>query len=188
AVALVGAARVPVVVTRGSRGLLRVGRARRARPGAVLQRVALARRGATQRPRIAGRMLTGVARAVALVRAAGVAVVGAGRAGRPLRARRAARPRPAADLGRAALACRGAADDEARLEHVVGTGAARPGAVLIHVANAGGRAADRPGVARRVLAGVARAVARVGRAGGAVVGARGARRGLRIGRPPRPRP
>src|SRR5439155_196262 len=155
---------------------------------ALLDVVAGASRRAADRARVARRMLAGVAAPVALVAAARVAVVRARRARRALRVRWAARARPGAHLGRVALACRRAADDEARLEHVVGTGAARPRAVLLHVANAGGRAADRPGVARRVLAGVARAVARVGRAGVAVVGARGARRGLRIGRTRRPRP
>src|SRR5205823_882129 len=105
-----------------------------------------------------------------------------------LRVRRAARPGARAHLRRVALARRRTADDEARLEHVIGTGAARPGAVLVHVARAGGRAADRPAVARRMLAGVARAVARVGRARVPVVGARGPRRLLRVGRAGRARP
>src|SRR5207249_3950650 len=65
----------------------------------------------------------------------------------------------------------GAADDEARLEHVGGTRAARARAGLVNVAGTGRSPAHRARVAGRVLAGVARPVARVGRAGVAVVGA-----------------
>src|SRR5438309_2522380 len=134
-------------------------------------------------------MLADVARSVALIGAARIPVVGARRARRALRVRRAARPGPRAHLRRVALARRPTADDEARLEHVVGTGAARPGAGLVHVARTGRRPADRSAVARRVLAVVARAVARVGRAGVAVVRARGPPRRLGVGRairtPPR---
>src|SRR5207244_588546 len=58
------------------------------------------------------------------------------------------------------------------LEGVGGTVGIRPVAALGHVAVARGRPALRTGVARRVLAGSARAVAGVGRAGITVVGAR----------------
>src|SRR5205807_232712 len=112
---------------------------------------------------------------------ADVAVVGTRRARRGLRVGRAARPAAGAHLRRVALARRAAADDEARLEHVGRTRAARPVAGLVHVAGTRRRAAGRAGVARRVLAGVARAVARVGRARVTVVGAGGAARLLRVG-------
>src|SRR5439155_499923 len=140
------------------------------------------------RPRVAGRMLAGVARPVALIGAARVAVVRARRARRALRVRRAVRPGPRAHLRRVALARRPTADDEARLEHVVGTGAARPGAGLVHVARTGRRPADRPGVARRMLAGGARAGGVGGGSRVPVVGARGPRRLLRVGRAGRTRP
>src|SRR5207237_603641 len=68
------------------------------------------------------------------------------------------------------------------LEGVRGAHRARAGAGLVHVAEAGGGAADRPGVARRVLAVVAAAVALVAAARVAVVGARRPRRRLRIRR------
>src|SRR5256885_9886387 len=57
---------------------------------------------------------------------ADVAVVGTRRARRGLRVGRAARPAAGAHLRRVALARRAAADDEARLEHVGRTRAARP--------------------------------------------------------------
>src|SRR5205823_1544675 len=153
-----------------------------ARPRAGVRQVAFARRRPARRAGVPRRVLARVARAVAGIRAARIAVVGAAGARRALRIHRAVRGRPGAVLRRVALAGRWPADDAARLEHVVGTGAARPGAGLVHVARAGRRPADRPAVARRMLAVVARAVARVGRARVAVVRACRARRVLRIGR------
>src|SRR5205823_4349126 len=153
-----------------------------ARPRAGVRQVAFARRRPARRAGVPRRVLARVARAVAGIRAARIAVVGAAGARRALRIHRAVRGRPGAVLRRVALAGRWPADDAARLEHVFGTGAARPGAGLVHVARTGRRPADRPAVARRMLAVVARAVARVGRARVAVVRACRARRGLRIGR------
>src|SRR5439155_7635284 len=120
---------------------------------------------------IAGRVLAGAVRAVAQVGRADVAVVAARRPRRALGVGRAARPGAGARLRRIALARRGAADDEARLEHVGGTRAARARAGLVNVAGTGRSPAHRARVARRVLAGVAGPVARVRRAGVAVIGA-----------------
>src|SRR5207249_11534834 len=120
---------------------------------------------------LAGRGLAGAVRAAAKVGRAGVAVLAARGPGRPLGVGRAARPGAGAHLCRIALARRGAADDEARLEHVGGTRAARARAGLVHVAGAGRSPAHHARVAGRVLAGVAGPVARVRRAGVAVVGA-----------------
>src|SRR5439155_1068540 len=218
-VALVRAARVPVIGTRGPRRLLRVGRAGRTRPGAILRRVALAARrtaggrrrlegvvraraarsraelvevavacrGAADGPGVARRVLTGIARAVTGVGGADVAVIRAEGATRRLGTRPAPRPVPVAILGRVALAARGAAGDEGRLEGVVRARAARPRAGLVDVARSRRGAADRTRIARRVLAGVARAVAGVGRADVAVVGAGRARRLLRVHRTRRAR-
>src|SRR5207244_257946 len=168
------------VAAGGARGLLRVGRARRARPGAVLRRIALARRRATEGATVARRMLAGVARAVALVRAARVAVIGAGRAGRALGVRGARRGRRGGGLRRIALAGREPAGRRRRLERVGRTRRARAGAVLVHVAGTRCRAADGARVARRMLAGVARPVALIAAAWVAVVRARRARRALRV--------
>src|SRR5206468_2075728 len=63
------------------------------------------------------------------------------------------------------------AADEARLDPVAGTRPARAGAGLVNVAGTGRSPAHRARVARRVLAGVAGPVARVRRAGVAVIGA-----------------
>src|SRR5207302_347200 len=166
----------------GGRRCEAVGRTARRRPGAALGYVAVARRGATDGPGVPRRVLAGVARAVALIGRADVAVVGARRARRRLGVGGAARPAAGAHLRRVALARRAAADDEARLEHVGWTGAARPVARLVHVAGTRRRAAGRARVARRMLARVARPVALVGRARVASVRAGRARRLLRVGR------
>src|SRR5436189_23008 len=133
-------------------------------------------------------MRADVARAVALIRAARVTVVGARGPCRTLGVRRAARRRPGAVLCRVALATRGPAGGGRRLEGVRRTRGARPGAALGHVAGSGRRAARRPSVARRVPAGGARAVALVGAARVPVVVTRGPRRLLRVGRARRARP
>src|SRR5204862_2949695 len=108
---------------------------------------------------------------------------------RLLRVRRTRRARPGAVLRRVALAARRTTDGRRRLERVGRARAARPGAELVEVAVARRGAADRAGVPRRVLAEVARAVAGIGRARVAVVGARRPGRLLRVGRagraPPR---
>src|SRR5438094_4658815 len=166
----------------GGRRLEGVGRTRGARPGAALGHVAGSGRRAARRPSVARRVLADVARAVALVRTARVAVVGAGRPRRALRVRRAARARPRAHLRRIALAGGSPADDEAGQEAVRGTARARARTRLHVVADVSRRAAHRTGVPRRVLAGVARAVALVRAARVPVVGARGSRRGLGVGR------
>src|SRR5205807_8722714 len=107
--------------------------------------------------RVPRRVLAGVARPVARVRAAGVAVVRARRAGGALRIRRAAGARPGAVLRRVALPPRRPTDGARRLEGVGGADRARPRAVLVDVARARRRPADGARVARRVLAGVDRA-------------------------------
>src|SRR5439155_152663 len=178
AVALIHATGVPVARARRARRPLAVGRATGARPGAVLVDVARARGGPADGARVARRVLAGVAAAVALVAAARIAVVRARRAGRALRVGRARGRRAGAALGRVAFARRPATHDEARLEHVGGAGGAGPGAVLVHVAGTGRRAADGAQIARRMLAGVARSVAPIGAARVPVVGTRRARRCL----------
>src|SRR5439155_1371438 len=90
--------------------------------------------------------------------------------------------RPRAELGRIALAGGGAAQGRGGEEGVGGTGGARAVAGLGHVAVPGRRPAHHPRVARGVLAGDVRAVARVGRARVAVVGAGRAARLLRVRR------
>src|SRR5207244_6060040 len=97
--------------------------------------------------------------AVALVAAARVAVAGARRARGTLRVRRAVGAVARAVLGRIALARRGAADRARRLARIRGTDGARAGAALVHVAGTSSGPAHRPGIPRRVLAGVAAAVA-----------------------------
>src|SRR5207253_829388 len=116
---------------------------------ARLGHVAGAGRRPAHGPRVARGVLAGHLRAVAGVGRAGVAVVGAERAARLLRVRRA-----------------------------VGAVA---GTALRHVARPGRRPAHCPRIARGVLAGDVRAVAGVGRAGVAVVGAGRAARLLRVG-------
>src|SRR5207249_292476 len=206
-----GAGRRPAL-----RRALRIRRAGRARAGAALPQVAGARRGAADRAGIPRRVLAGVGDAVARVGRARVAVVGARRAARLLGIGRAARPIARAELRHVARARPRAADLGGRREGIGGTIIAHPVTALGHVAGAGRRpalrralrirragraragaalpqvagarrgAADRAGIPRRVLAGVGDAVARVGRARVAVVGARGAARLLGIGRAARP--
>src|SRR5207249_2782769 len=147
-----------------------------------LGHVAVAGRRPAHRARIPRRMLAVVAPPVALVAAAGVPVAGAGRAARLLRVRRAVGPGPGTVLGEVALAGGGAADDARGLEAVRGTRGARAVAGLGHVAVARGRPAHRTGIPRGVLAVVAAAVAGVGRARVAVIGAGGARGVLCVGR------
>src|SRR5207249_8162274 len=106
--------------------LLDVGRAHPARAGARLAQVALAGGPAAHRPGVAGRMLAGVARAVALVEAARVAVARAGRPRGTLRIRGTGGGRAGAVLRRVALARRGAADGRRRSEGVGRTDRARP--------------------------------------------------------------
>src|SRR4029453_17752646 len=132
--------------------LLRVGAAR----GGATARVgliALARRRATDRPRVAGRMLAGIRRSVTLVGAARVAVVAAADTARLLGVGRARRAASRARLLHVALAPGGAADgtgvacrvlaevgaavalvDGARVALVGAARAAR----LLHVRRAGG--------------------------------------------------
>src|SRR5262249_4044831 len=140
-----------------------------ARARAGLSGVAGPRRRATDRAGVARRVLAGVVGAVALIRAARIPVVGAGRARRLLRVRGARGARPGAVLRRVALARRRAAGGGRRLEGVVRTGAARPGAQLVEITVARRRPTDRAGVAGWMLAEVARAVAGVGGARVAVV-------------------
>src|SRR5439155_1193722 len=166
----------------GRRGLEGVGRAGGARARAGLVHVTVAGRRATHGPGVAGRVLAGVVRPVALVAAAGVAVVGARRPGRGLRVGRPRCLRAAVPLCRVALARRGAADGRRGLEGVGRAGGARARAGLVDVADPGRRAADGPGVAGRVLASVVRPVALVAAAGVAVVGARRPGRVLRVAR------
>src|SRR5439155_8066667 len=137
----------------------------------LIQVTRVARAGPAHRPGVAGRVLASAVRAVAEVGRADVAVVAARGPRRALGVGRATRPGAGAHLRRIALARRGAADDEARLEHVGGTRAARARAGLVHVAGTGRSPAHCARVPHRVLAGVAGPVARVGRAGVAVVGA-----------------
>src|SRR5207249_4993673 len=149
-------------------------------PGAVLVHVTGTGRRAADGARIARRMLAGVARSVALIGAARVPVVGTRRARRCLGIRRAVRAVPRAALRRVALAARRPTHGGRRLEGVVGTRAARPGAQLVEVAVARRGATDRAGVPRCVLAEVARAVAGVAGTRVAVVGAERAARFLGI--------
>src|SRR5207244_12746383 len=101
----------------GGPRLERVGRTRAARPGAELVEVAVARRGATDGPSVPRRVLAEVARAVAGIRRARVAVVRAGRARRLLRVRSAGRRRgSAAALRDVAVAGRRPAGDADRQE------------------------------------------------------------------------
>src|SRR5207249_4461699 len=134
------------------------------------------------RPGVPRRVLASVARSVALIRAARVAVVRARRAGGALRIRRAAGARPGAVLRRVALPARRPTHGARRLERVGGAYRARPRAAPVDVAGAGRRTADGAGIARRVLAGVARSVALIGAARVPVVGTRRARRCLGIRR------
>src|SRR5205807_1013184 len=157
-----------------------VRRTGRARAGAGLVHVADSGRRTALRPGVPGRVLAGVAAAVALVAATRVAVCRAGRSGGGLRVRRTVGAVPGAVLRRITLAPRGAAHDEGRHEGVRRTGCARAGAGLVQVADPRGRATHRPGVPRGMLAGVVRAVALVTAARIAVVRARRPRRTLSI--------
>src|SRR5438445_5096261 len=157
-------------------------RARRARAGTGLVLVAGAGRGPAQRAGVPGRVLAGVVAAVALVAAARVAVVGARRPRRNLGVGRAGGAAAGAEIGRVTLVHRLAAHRARRLEGVRRAHGARAGAGLVQVAEAGGGPADRPGVPRRVLAGVAAAVALVAAARVAVGGACRPSRALRIRR------
>src|SRR5207249_612935 len=182
AVALVQAARAAGARARRPGRLVGVGRARGARAGARLAQVALAGGPAAHRPGVAGRMLAGVARAVALVEAARVAVARAGRPRGTLRIRGTGGGRAGAVLRRVALARRAAADGRRRLEGVGRADGARPGAALVHVTVARRRTADRSGVAGRVLAGGVRPIALVEAARVAVARARRPRRLLDVRR------
>src|SRR5207237_1084970 len=174
--------RVAVVGTDRAARLLRVRGAGRARAVTGLGHVAVASRRPAHRPRIPCRMLAVVAAAVALVAASRVAIVGARGTCGLLRVGRTGGARPRAELGRIALAGGGAAQGRGGEEGVGGTGGARAVAGLGHVAVPGRRPAHHPRVARGVLAGDVRAVARVGRARVAVVGAGRAARLLRVRR------
>src|SRR5205814_2026091 len=136
------------------------------------------------RARVAGGVLADVVSPVTLIERAGVGVVGARRAARRHRIRRARRARHAgAELLHVARAGRGAAEGRARCRQGRRAGGARPGAVLRRftvVPRAG--VADRVRVACRVLAGVARTVALIERAGVRVLGARRAARLLLVRR------
>src|SRR5581483_4640651 len=109
-----------------------------------------------------GRVGAGVARPVAHVGAARVAVIGAGRARRDLVVRRTRRARPGAVLGQIALAAGRPADRRARLEPVGRARAAGAGAALRHVADARDRAAHRGARLENVHARVVRPRAVVG--------------------------
>src|SRR5207249_4893666 len=150
--ALVAAARVAVVGAGRAARLLRVRRAVGAVAGTALRHVALAGGGATHDAR-------------GLEAVGGTAVADA-----------------VAGLGDVAGACRGTADRAGRALGIRGARGAGARARLGHVAGAGRRPAHGPRVARGVLAGGVRAVAGVGRAGVAVVGAGRAARLLRVGR------
>src|SRR5207249_3906291 len=156
--------------------------ARRAGTRTGLGDVAVPGRCAAHRPRIPCRMLAVIAAAVALVAAARIAIVGAGRPAGLLRVGRAGRARSRADFGRVARAGGGAADRAGGEVGVGGAGRARAVAGLGDVAVPGRRPAHHPRVARGVLAGDVRAVAGVGRARVAVVGAGRAARLLRVRR------
>src|SRR5207247_1024443 len=110
------------------------------------------------------------------------AFVRAGRARRLLRVGRAGGTAARAEVVLIALADRRPAVHRPRLEHVVRTRGRAARARLGHVARARGRATWDARGAGRGLAGVARTVAGVGRAGVAVVGAGGPARDLRVGR------
>src|SRR5439155_252130 len=132
--------------------------------------------------RVCRRVLTGVAGAVALIERAGVAVRRARRPRALLRVGRAAGPVARAVLRRVTLARARAAHRARRQEAVGRTGRARPRAGLRHVARSDDRPAGRPRGPRRVLTGVAGAVALIERAGVAVRRARRPRALLRVGR------
>src|SRR5207253_2712911 len=174
--------------TLGAREPLRILGAVRTRPVAQLGQVAGPGRGPALGPAIARRVLAGVVGPVALVERAGLRVLGARRAARLLLVHRAGLARDAgAGLDLVALAHRRPADKGARPHHVARAGSAGAGAGLVGIAYvARAVAADRAGVAGRVLTRIARAVAGVGRTGVAVICAGRAGRLLPIGRAARP--
>src|SRR5205823_6447580 len=133
-------------------------------------------------PGVPRRVLASVARSVALIRAARVAVVRARRAGGTLRIRRAAGARSGAVLRRVALAARRPTDGARRLEGVGGADSPRPRPLPVPVPCPGPPPSRAPRVPRRVLAGVARSVALIGAARVPVIGTRRARRCLGIRR------
>src|SRR5207253_4456633 len=100
------------------------------------------------------RVLTGVARAVALVERAGVAVGGARRAARLLRVGgTCAARRPGTILRHVALAGSRPTHEAAGFEHVGGAAGARPRAELVRITDvARASAAQHPPVPRRVCA------------------------------------
>src|SRR5439155_1707253 len=142
-------------------------RAREAR--AELGQVARAGGCATGRAGVAGRMLAGVARPVARVAGARIAVVGARRPARLLGVGRAAGAVARAEVVRIAFADRRAAECQRRLERVVRARRAAARARLGDVADARRRAARGPRVAGRMLTRIADPVASIGRADVAVV-------------------
>src|SRR5207302_1093864 len=148
---VVGVALVHGGATEHGRGLEGVVRTRRAATRAGLRHVADTRRRAARGPRVAGRMLTRVARAVAGIGRADVAVVRARRPARLLRIGRTVRAGARTGLGEVAFARRRATGEGRRLEGVVGTRAAAARARLGHVAATRRRGAARgPRVARVV--------------------------------------
>src|SRR5581483_8575248 len=179
--ALGGGALVDGSAAGDARCFERVGRARGARARAGLGDVAEAGGGAAGRAGVAGRMLARIARAVAGVVGARVAVVGARRAVRLLRVGGTGSGRAGAVFGEVALVRGGPTDRARRDEGVRGACGGRARARLGDVAEAGGGAAGRAGVAGRMLARIAGAVAGVVGARVAVVGARRAVRLLRVG-------
>src|SRR5439155_1582403 len=196
----------------GARGLLRVGRAARTRPGAELRRVTGPGRGAALRAcgdEAVGRAV--VPRPVAALghvadAGRGPALI------RALRIRRTVGTRARARLGQVAGACRRTAHHARRHEPVRGAVVGHPvtalgdvastdrfatyrrallvlGAVRIEpvaefrdIAHTGRGATEGAGVARRMLTLITAAIADVGRAGVAVVGAHGPVRQLGVGR------
>src|SRR5207244_2553632 len=143
--------------------------------------VARARGGAAHRPRVTRRMLASDVAAVALVKGAGVAVVGTRCTVRLLGVGGAGCTRARAGLGQVALAGRRAAHGARGLEGISGTRGTRPVARLGHVAVAGSGAAHGPCVARRVLAESAATVTGVSGAWVTVVRTRRPARLLGIG-------
>src|SRR5213078_4389628 len=174
AITLIGRARVPIVGARGPRALDRVGGTSGAVPRTVFREVALVHRRAT-RERGGLERVVGARAAAPRARLRRVAPAcrrpagGPGIAGVVDAQRRG--DAAIALIGRADIAIVGAGGT-GRLDDVGGTRAARARTGLGEVALVQGAPARGPGVARRVLADAARAVAEVGRADVAVVGAR----------------
>src|SRR5207244_6644331 len=118
----------------------------------------------------------GVVDAVALIQGARVGVGGAGGPERRLRVGRTESGHPGAALCRVALPGRSAALGAGGDEAVGGAGGARAAEQLLGIAHTGRSAADRSGVAGRVLAGGVDSVALVPGARGAVGAAGGPKR------------